>query len=67
MRSPAAEAALIGESLTDEAVEAAGKAAAGECDPSGDLRGSVEYKRDLTRVLVKRAIHSAAVRARGGA
>ena len=63
MRSAGAEAALIGKELTDEVLEAAGAAAAADCDPSADLRGTVEYKRDLTRVLVKRAIKKAASRA----
>jgi carbon-monoxide dehydrogenase medium subunit len=61
-----AERALIGQPLSDEVIEAAGRAAAAECDPSADLRGSVEYKRDLTRVLTKRAIRKAAERAMGG-
>jgi carbon-monoxide dehydrogenase medium subunit len=64
-RSRNAEQALIGNALTDEVIEAAGQAAAAECDPSPDLRGSVEYKRDLTRVLTKRAIRKAAERAAG--
>ena len=63
MRSPGAEAALVGNELTAEVLEAAGRAAAAECDPSGDLRGTAEYKRDLTRVLVKRAVRKAAARA----
>ncbi|HSM61651.1 MAG TPA: xanthine dehydrogenase family protein subunit M [Longimicrobiales bacterium] len=67
MRATGAEAVLVGHDVTDEVVEAAGKAAAAECDPSADLRGSEDYKRDLTRVLVKRAIRSAVERARGGA
>jgi carbon-monoxide dehydrogenase medium subunit len=65
MRALGAEQALIGQALTDEVIEAAGRAAAAECDPSADLRGSVEYKRDLTRVLTKRAIRKAAERAAG--
>jgi carbon-monoxide dehydrogenase medium subunit len=63
MRATGAERALIGQQLTDAALEAAGQAAAAECDPASDLRGSVEYKRDLTRVLVKRAVKRAAERA----
>ena len=59
MRAKHAEQALIGKRLTDEVIEAAGKAAAAECDPSADLRGSVDYKRDITRVLTKRAIRMA--------
>jgi carbon-monoxide dehydrogenase medium subunit len=63
MRAVHAEQALIGQTLSAEVLEAAGRAAAEECDPSADLRGSVEYKRDLTRVLTKRAIRKAAERA----
>ncbi len=66
IRSPGAEQALIGSSPTDEVLEATGQAAAAECDPSADLRGSVEYKRDLTRVLTKRAVARAVERAKGG-
>ena len=66
MRAKGAEAALVGNAISDAVLEAAGKAAASECDPSGDLRGTVEYKRDLTRVLVKRSIQKAVSRAKGG-
>ncbi len=66
MRATGAEAALIGSRLTDADLEAAGQAAAAECDPSADLRGSVAYKRDLTRILLKRAVRKAAERAQGG-
>ncbi len=66
MRSPGAEAALNGRAADDAAIAAAGQAAAADCDPSGDLRGSVEYKRDLTRVITQRAIRQAVQRARGG-
>lgn len=66
MRATNAEQMLVGNELSDEVVEAAGQAAADECDPSADLRGSTAYKRDLTRILVKRAIRKAAERAEGG-
>jgi carbon-monoxide dehydrogenase medium subunit len=66
MRAKAAEAELVGKSISDEVIEAAGKAAAAECDPSPDLRGPVEYKRDVTRVMVKRSIATASARAKGG-
>ena len=65
MRATGAEAALIGNILTEDVIEAAGKAAAAECDPSPDLRGSVAYKRDLTRVVTKRTIRKAVERAKG--
>jgi carbon-monoxide dehydrogenase medium subunit len=67
MRARNAEQALTGQAATDDAIAAAGQAAAAECDPSPDLRGSVDYKRDMTRVLTQRAIHKALERAGGGA
>jgi carbon-monoxide dehydrogenase medium subunit len=66
MRAKHAEAALAGKQPTDAVLEAAGKAAAAECDPSADLRGQIDYKRDLVRVLTKRAVRRAIERAQGG-
>ena len=63
-RSTDAEAAVVGKALTDETIHAAAKAAAAQCEPTADLRGSVEYKRDLTRVLTARAVRKAAERSR---
>jgi carbon-monoxide dehydrogenase medium subunit len=65
MRAGGAEAALTGKPLTEETIKAAGASAAQECEPSGDLRGPEAYKRDLVRVITKRAIRQAAERARG--
>ena len=64
MRAKAAEQALIGKNADEAAIAAAGKAAAAECDPSGDLRGSVDYKRDMTRVLTERALRRAIERSK---
>ena len=66
MRAKNAEAALAGKQPTDDVLEAAGKAAAAECNPSADLRGQVDYKRDMVRVLIKRAVRRAVERAQGG-
>jgi carbon-monoxide dehydrogenase medium subunit len=66
MRATDAEALLVGKELTDATVAAAAEAAGRQCSPSPDLRGSVEYKRDLTRVITARAIRKAAERAKGG-
>ena len=66
MRARNAEAALTGKQPTDDVLEAAGKAAAAECDPSADLRGQIDYKRDLVRVLTKRTVRRAVERAQGG-
>ncbi|MBC7974626.1 MAG: xanthine dehydrogenase family protein subunit M [Myxococcales bacterium] len=65
-RAKAAEAALTGKQATDDVLEAAGKAAANECNPSADLRGQVDYKRDLVRILIKRAVRRAITRAQEG-
>ena len=65
-RARAAEAAVTGKQPSDDVLEAAGKAAAAECDPSADLRGQVDYKRDMVRVLTKRAVRRAVQRAQGG-
>lgn len=66
MRATEAEQSLLGTSATAADLDAAGKAAAAACDPSADLRGSEGYKRDLIRVLIKRAVTKAIDRARGG-
>jgi carbon-monoxide dehydrogenase medium subunit len=58
-----AEALLQGRRPDDAAIQEAARAAAGESDPSEDLRGSVAYKRDLVRVLTARAIRRALERA----
>ena len=67
MRATAAEEVLTGKAVTEELIEAAGQAAGEQSDPSPDLRGSVEYKRDLTRVMTKRAVRKAMERAKGAA
>jgi carbon-monoxide dehydrogenase medium subunit len=65
LRATSAEAAIVGKSLTEENIKAAGVAASQDCDPSSDLRGSVDYKRDLVRIITMRAIRAAAERAKG--
>ncbi len=54
MRARNAEAALEGKPLTDENLQAAARAAAEECDPMDDLRGSERYKREMVAALVRR-------------
>jgi len=54
MRARKAEAALEGQPLDDANVDDAARAAAEECSPLSDLRGSERYKREMVRVLVKR-------------
>ena len=59
LRARAAEARLRGESLTDDAIAAAAEAAAEECRPIGDVRASAAYRREMVRVLVRRALEQA--------
>jgi carbon-monoxide dehydrogenase medium subunit len=60
-----AEAFCQGKRLDDTVLREAGRLAAEEAEPNEDLRGSVEYKRDLVRVLTARALRRAADRAGG--
>jgi aerobic carbon-monoxide dehydrogenase medium subunit len=65
-RAPDAEAALSGMTLDhlDGRLSAAAEAAAEAADPVEDANGSVEYKRQLVRVLVERCARAAIERAR---
>lgn len=55
-RSAAAEQTLVGQPLTDDALIAAAEAAADEVDPPSDTHGDSEYRRDLVRALLPRAL-----------
>ena len=60
-RSEAAERALLGGPLTDDAVTAAAEAAAAEVDPPSDTHGDAAYRRDLVRALLPRALGGASM------
>src|SRR4029434_2216972 len=53
VRARKAEALVAGKKLTPQLAEEAGSAAAQECSPTSDLRGSEQYKRAIVRTLVK--------------
>jgi carbon-monoxide dehydrogenase medium subunit len=59
LRGRAAEALLPGERLSESLLHAVGEAAKGEVDPLSDHRGSVAYKREMTAVMVGRALTQA--------
>jgi carbon-monoxide dehydrogenase medium subunit len=59
LRVEAAEKVLDGASPGGEAFAEAGRAAAKAVDPSSDVHGSAEYRKDLTDVLVRRALAEA--------
>jgi carbon-monoxide dehydrogenase medium subunit len=59
LRIPEAERVLEGADAGGEAFEEAGRVAAGEIDPPSDVHGSAEYRRDLSAVLIRRALMEA--------
>jgi len=63
IRAAAAEEALVGKTPDDDAIAAAAAAAAEAAEPIADRRGSVEYKKNMARVLTGRAIRKALARA----
>ena len=63
-RSRKAEAALKGASVTPDAIRKAAEVAAEESQPrDSELRGSAMYRREMVRVLVRRALEQAVQRA----
>ena len=64
VRVPAAEAALVGSQLDDNALAAAAAAASDACNPIDDKRGTISYRRQVAGVLTRRAAGIAADRIR---
>jgi|AntRauTorcE11898_2_1112593.scaffolds.fasta_scaffold00099_47 carbon-monoxide dehydrogenase medium subunit len=65
VRSPAVESALVGNPVTEDAIEAASEEVIADIDPLDDLSGSAEYKRGLAGTLVARSLATATDRAGG--
>jgi carbon-monoxide dehydrogenase medium subunit len=63
---PEAAAALVGGPLNDTTIEKAAALARAAARPISDMRGDADYRRHLTGVLVKRALHAAHERATQG-
>lgn len=55
-RSAAAEQVMLGQKWTPQLLAEAAEAAADEVDPSSDAHGDAEYRRDLVRALLPRAL-----------
>lgn len=64
-RSAAAEAFLAGRRATEATIAEAARRAAEAASPNADRRGTVEYKREMARVLAARALKKAVERAGG--
>ncbi len=56
LRAMKAEDALRGRKPSDDAVAEAGERAAEMSEPASDIRGNAEYKREMVKVYVRRAI-----------
>ena len=65
IKAAEAEKFLVGKKPDDATLAEAGRLAAKATSPSADRRGSVEYKRDMARVLTVRALKVAIHRAGG--
>ncbi|HEX9076987.1 MAG TPA: xanthine dehydrogenase family protein subunit M [Anaerolineae bacterium] len=65
IRARRSEDVLRGKKADENLIAQAGRLAQEDCEPSSDLRGPEEYKRNLVRILTMRAINIALERARG--
>jgi len=59
MRAHSAEKILLGEKSSEALFAKAGEAAAAECRPIDDFRGSADYRRAMVKVLAGRALNLA--------
>ncbi len=59
LRARAAEALVSGEPRSEDLLHAVGEAVKGEVDPLSDHRGSAAYKREMSAVIVGRALTQA--------
>lgn len=59
LRAKKAEGILKGQTISDSLLEQAADSAAAECTPITDIRGSAEYRREMVRVLTRRALRKA--------
>jgi carbon-monoxide dehydrogenase medium subunit len=66
VKASEAEQYLVGKALDAAAIAEAARLAAKAAQPSADRRGTVEYKREMARVMTARALRQAAERAKGG-
>jgi carbon-monoxide dehydrogenase medium subunit len=59
LRAHRAENVLRGKKISQTLVDEAGKVAAAESKPINDIRGSIEYRRNLVNVLTRRSLKTA--------
>jgi carbon-monoxide dehydrogenase medium subunit/6-hydroxypseudooxynicotine dehydrogenase subunit alpha len=63
LRAKAAETVLEGSPITPESTAEAARAAVADINPTGDIHGSSEYRKQLIEGMVRRAIEQATERA----
>ncbi len=66
VRAEEAEDLLAGQELTETLMEEAGRLAIEATDAESDYHASAEYRRDLTRVFVRKTLKEALTTAKGG-
>lgn len=66
VKATAAEAALLGQPATAASFAKAGEVAAKNVDPESDIHASAEYRKEMVKVFVGRALQQALSRAQGG-
>jgi carbon-monoxide dehydrogenase medium subunit len=64
IKAKKAEQALVGHELTDDVIAEAARLAAAAAEPKEDIRGSIEFKKDVVRVFVQRGLKTALARAK---
>jgi carbon-monoxide dehydrogenase medium subunit len=64
LRAKKAEKVLIGKAINDALLAEAGEVASSEADPPADVHGSIEYRREMIKVFVKRVAQIALEKAR---
>ena len=60
VRAPAAEAFLTGKTLSAQTIAEAGRLASESVEPIDDVRGSAEYRSEMVKILVARALRQLA-------
>lgn len=66
IRAEEAEEVLAGEKITDALIEKAGEEAAEATETEPDYHASAEYRKEMARVFVQKALHEALSRVKGG-
>jgi len=65
VRSPAAEAAIVGKPVNEETLAAVAAGASADATPISDVRAGERYRRHTVGVMARRAVEAAVARARG--